>query len=349
VSDGHGNDHGPATITDVARRAHVSITTVSHVFSGKRSVAEGTRRRVLDAAQALRYRPAVAARGLATGRAMALGLQFPMEGESLLLNPFFPALLEGVSAAAVRAGYTFVLLPSRRSGAFPLEMLLDSQGLDAAIIVDPVAGNDVVPVLRKAGLPIVTLGGKLPKGSAPWVDNDHATAIRDVAAHLTERGYGHPALISVAEGPFSYTTEIERAFRELAPPDTHPPVLRAEDTSERAGYTAAIKLLAGRSRPDAIIAAVDRQAIGVLAAVREMGLRVPEDVGVVGEGDTFLARNSTPPLTTVDAQTALLGAAAIDLVRCILDGRRGEPAAQPESVIVPARLVVRESTARRPL
>jgi DNA-binding LacI/PurR family transcriptional regulator len=202
-------------------------------------------------------------------------------------------------------------------------------------------------VLRKAGLPIVTLGGKLPRGAALSVDNDHAAAMRDVVAHLRERGYRQLALVSLAEGPFSYASDIERAFRAETASGTHAVVVRAEDTSERAGYTAAIKILAGRNRPDAIIAAVDRQALGVLAAVREIGLRVPEDVGVVGEGDTFLARNSNPPLTTVDAQTAVLGAAAIDLVRRILDADGARPEAAPESVIVPARLVIRESTAGR--
>ncbi len=345
MADTHAGERGPSTITDVARRARVSITTVSHVFSGKRSVAEGTRSRVLDAARELRYRPAVAARGLATGRAMALGLQFPTEGEHLLLNPFFPALLESLSAAAIRASFTFVLLPSRRSGSFPLDLLLDAQGLDAAIIVDPTAGNDVIPVLRKAGLPLVTVGGKLGRGVAPSVDNDHTIAIHDVVTHLLDRGYTHPALISLSEDRFSYVAEIEHAFREAVGGGSRPAIVRAEDTSERAGYAAAITLLAGRSRPDAIVAAVDRQAVGVLAAVREMGLRVPEDIGVVGEGDTFLSRSSDPPLTTVDAQTATLGAAAIDLVRRLLDYQRDGGAEPPESVVVPAMLIVRESTA----
>ena len=120
---------GPTTIADVAKLARVSITTVSHVLSGKRPVAEATRRRVLEATQELNYRPAMTARGLATGRAMALGLQFPFEGEQLLLNPYFPAVLESLSAAAIEAGFTFVLLPARRSEAFPLDILLESQQL----------------------------------------------------------------------------------------------------------------------------------------------------------------------------------------------------------------------------
>ncbi len=325
----------------------MSITTVSHVFSGKRPVADGTRRRVLEAARALRYHPAVAARGLATGRAMALGLQFPMEGEQLLLNPYFPALIESLSAAAIQAGFTFILLPARRSDSFPLDLLLEAQALDAAIVVDPTAGNDVVPALRQAGLPVVTLGRELGRGKALSVDNDHAAAIREVVGHLHERGYHHHALVSLARGRFSYIADVERGFREASVNDSRPVIERAEDTSERAGYAAAIALLGRRSRPDAIIAAVDRQAVGVLAAARELGLRVPEDIGVVGEGDTFLSRTSIPPLTSIDAQSTMLGAAAIDLVRRLLDSDRSVIGAPLTDVIVPARLVVRESTGGR--
>ena len=126
-----------ARIADVAKAARVSITTVSHVLSGKRPVSSETREAVLRAAKRLQYRPTVAARGLATGRTMAIGLQFPMEGEHLILNLYFPTLLGALSDEATQHGYSFVLLPARRSPEFPLESLLDTQRLDAAILVDP--------------------------------------------------------------------------------------------------------------------------------------------------------------------------------------------------------------------
>jgi DNA-binding LacI/PurR family transcriptional regulator len=338
----------PARIADVAREARVSITTVSHVLSGKRPVAARTRQAVLDAARRLAYRPTVAARGLATGRTMALGLQFPMEGEHLLLNPYFPALLGSLSAAATHEGYSFVLLPAHRSSDFPLESLLDMQRLDAAILVDPTSTNDVLPLLRRYDVPVVTVGRYLGRQRTHWVDNDHATAILGVLDHLSTQGYRRPALVSLGHERYSYIADIEASYRaRMEETGIEPLVARAEDLTERAGYDAAVSLLTRAGRPDAIIAAVDRQAIGVLGAAEELGISVPDELGIVGEGDTVLSRNAHPPLTTIDPRAAELGAQAIAVVRRILDDTNGEP--DPDgllNVIVKTGLIARQSTAR---
>ena len=335
----------PARIADVAREARVSITTVSHVLSGKRPVAAQTRSAVLEAARHLAYRPTVAARGLATGRTMALGLQFPMEGEHLLLNPYFPALLGSLSAAATQDGYSFVLLPAHRSSEFPLESLLDMQRLDAAILVDPSSTNDVLPLLRRYDVPVVTVGRYLGRLRTHWVDNDSGAAILLVLDHLAAQGYRRPALISLGHERYSYIADIEASYRaRLESSGIEPLVVRAEDLSERAGYDAAVTLLTRTAPPDAIIAAVDRQAIGVLGAAEELGISVPDELGIVGEGDTVLSRNAHPPLTTIDPRASELGAQAIAVVRRILDGPRGPD--RPVNIVVKTGLLIRESTTR---
>ena len=300
---------------------------------------------MLEAAQRLAYRPTVAARGLATGRTMALGLQFPMEGEHLLFNPYFPLLLGSLSAAATHDGYSFVLLPAHRSSEFPLESLLETQRLDAAILVDPSGSNDLLPLLRRYGVPVVTVGRYLGRAQTHWVDNDHAVAIGGVLGHLAEQGYRRPALISLGHERFSYIADIEASHRARQEAEgAEPLVIRAEDLSERAGYDAAVTLLTRADRPDAIIAAVDRQAIGVLGAAEELGISVPDELGIVGEGDTVLARNAHPPLTTIDPRAAELGAQAIAVVRRILDD--GSRPTRPINLTVRTRLVARASTAR---
>jgi DNA-binding LacI/PurR family transcriptional regulator len=335
----------PARIADVAREARVSITTVSHVLSGKRPVAAQTRQAVLEAARHLAYRPTVAARGLATGRTMALGLQFPMEGEHLLLNPYFPALLGSLSAAATQDGYSFVLLPAHRSSEFPLESLLDMQRLDAAILVDPSSTNDVLPLLRRYDVPVVTVGRYLGRLRTHWVDNDSGAAILLVLDHLAAQGYRRPALISLGHERYSYIADIEASYRaRLESSGIEPLVVRAEDLSERAGYDAAVTLLTRTAPPDAIIAAVDRQAIGVLGAAEELGISVPDELGIVGEGDTVLSRNAHPPLTTIDPRASELGAQAIAVVQRILDGPPGPD--RPVNIVVKTGLLIRESTTR---
>jgi DNA-binding LacI/PurR family transcriptional regulator len=335
-----------ARIADVARAARVSITTVSHVLSGKRPVSAETREAVLEAAKRLHYRPTVAARGLATGRTMAIGLQFPMEGEHLILNPYFPTLLGALSAEATQHGYSFVLLPARLSHEFPLEPLLDTQRLDAAILVDPSSSNDVLPLLRSYSVPVVTVGRYLGRTKTHWVDNDHQVAIGHVLDHLAERGYRRPALMSLSSDGFSYIKDIEDAYRQkLVAAGMAPIVTRATDLTERSGYDAAVRLLTRRDRPDAIVAAVDRQAIGVLGAAEEMGIAVPEELGVVGEGDTVLAQNAHPTLTSVDPRAAYLGRAAFSLLQRVLELTPDHAHLLTETV--PGELIVRASTAGR--
>lgn len=335
----------PARIGDVAREARVSITTVSHVLSGKRPVSATTRHAVLEAANRLQYHPTVAARGLATGRTMAVGLQFPMEGEHLILNPYFPTLLGALSAEATRYGYSFVLLPAHRETDFPLETLLDTQRLDAAIIVDPSSANDVLPLLRRYGVPVITVGRSLGRLRTHWVDNDNREAMKRVVDHLTERGYDRPALLSLGRERFSYIADIEEGYRDASTQRGFPRIVaRAEDLTERAGYDAAVTLLTRRARPDAIIAAVDRQAIGVLGAAKDLGVSVPDELGVVGEGDTVLARNAHPSLTSVDPRAAELGRAAFGLLVRLLG--ETNPSSDPLTQIIRSALVERASTDR---
>jgi DNA-binding LacI/PurR family transcriptional regulator len=274
---------------------------------------------------------------------MAIGLQFPMEGEHLILNPYFPRLLVALSAEATQHGYSFVLLPAHRSAEFPLEPLLDTQRLDAAILVDPSSTNDVLPLLRRYRVPLVTVGRHLGRGRTHWVDNDTEATMGLVLDHLAQQGFTRPALISLGSERYSYIADLEDGFRSrLAATEQAARIVRAPDLTERAGYDAAITLLARRDRPDAIIAAVDRQAIGVLAAAEELGIDVPGSLGVVGEGDTVLAGNAHPPLSSVDPRPAELGRAAFGLVQRVLDGTDGDFLTE----VVPCVLVTRESSVR---
>jgi DNA-binding LacI/PurR family transcriptional regulator len=322
------------SIYEVARAAGVSITTVSHVFSGKRPVADDTRRRVLDAARSLDYKPHPVAQGLARGHTMTIGLHFPFEGDSFVLNPYFPELLEGLSAAAAEAGYGFLLVPrpkTRRRRAV-------QNGLDGIIVADPMADDAYVRALVHEDVPVVTTGRYLGSNPPPWIDNDHRAGIYKTLDHLAAQGYRRPALLSI-EGKFSYIEDIEGAFRDY---DASLPIVRAADLSEEQAHGLAIKLLESTHAPDAIVAAVDRQAVGVLRAARDLGVRVPEELGVSGEGDTVLARHSHPALTSVRVGARRLGQHAVEVLLQLLNGVQ-----QVESRVLPADLVVRESTLRR--
>jgi LacI family transcriptional regulator len=331
-----------ASIDEVAHEAGVSITTVSHVFSGKRPVAPETRRRVLNAAERLDYRPHRAARGLATGRAMTIGLHFPFGVESFVHDPYFPELLEGLSAAAAEAGYGFLLIPSAHGGRFPLKLALTKGRFDGVIAANPASDSPLIPMLLRRGIPLVTIGRYLGPTQVPWVDNDYRGGIAQILAHLEEQGYQRPAMISF-KSTFSCDQDMEESFeKEVRARGGEVSIVRADDLSDERSFVLALRLLSQPQPPDAIVASTDRLAIGVLRAAGQLGLRVPRDLAVTGVDDSVFARRAHPQLTSIRNWPHLLGAAAVESLLAIL-----EHAKVPENRILPADLVARASTRRR--
>lgn len=326
-----------ATIRDVAREAGVSVTTVSHVFSGRRRVAEETGRRVREVAERLGYRPDAAARSLATGRSTTVGLYFQMSGEALLLNPLFSALLSGFSAEAAELGFTFMLLPES-----PEASPTGWKDLAGVVIVDPTPDNAWIPVLAREGVRVVTIGRYLGGIDLSWVDNEHRAGIADAVDHLVDQGYRNLVLLSVWER-LSYIADIEQAFTEaVAGLDVEGRLVHADDFSDRAARRVTADLLSSPDPPDAVVAAIDHMAIGVLQAAEELGVAVPAELGVVGGSDTVLARHARPPLTSVRVFPEELAREALRLV----NGFWHEAEAPDRQVLLPAKLVVRESTLR---
>lgn len=326
-------------IHDVAREAGVSITTVSHVFSGKRRVAPATEERVRAVAERLGYLPRGVARGLATGRSMTLAIAFPFEDNSLVLDPYFSRLLEGFSGAAAEGGYGFLLVPASPSRSeFPLHQLLVEGRFDGAIVADPAESDDLIPILQRHGVPVVTTGRYGEGGSVPWVDNDNRGGMSDLLHHLRVQGYERPALISMS-GELSFARDIEAEFRDHLGDGAL--VVRTDEVTEEAGYISAIELLDVESPPDAIVTSSDRQALGALRAANELDIVVPDELGIAGAGDT-LAEHAHPPITSIRVQARELGEAAIRWLLALIDG--GEPPAEP---VLPTSIAERDSTRRR--
>lgn len=332
-----------AGINDVARKAGVSPTTVSHVFSGKRPVAPATKLRVLKAARALDYSPDSAARGLATGRSMTIGLVLPTSDDPAVLNPAWLKVLEGLSSAASSAGYGFLIASAH--DARPPRTRGDERvrpAFDGMIVLDPVGRSRLIPQLVRAGTPVVTVGRYLGPVSVPWVDADNVAGIHQVLRHLRDEGFERPALLSVDAG-ISYIEDIEVTFTDaMAGQGRDPIIVRAADLSEVEAYDKAIQLLsAWPDDLDAIISASDRQATGVLRAARELGVRVPDDLAIAGQGDTVISRNTRPTLTSIRIRPRDLGAAAVDMLLEMVSGRA------VSNVKIPVDLAIRESTRGR--
>ena len=333
-----------ARLADIAAQAGVSEATVSRVLNGKPGVAAQTRQAVLTALDVLGYeRPS----RLKQHSAGLVGLIVPE-----LDNPIFPAFAQVIESALARHGYTPVLCTQTPGGVHEddyTQMLLERgvsgivfiSGLHADTSADPARYK----ALRQRGLPIVFVNGYTEGVDAPFISNDDVASMELAVTHLVALGHTR---IGLALGPRRFVPVLRKIsgfrdalYRNLDIDDVEPWVECSLFTVE--GGSAATERLLDRGAT-AVICGSDLMALGAVRAVRGRGLRVPDDVSVVGYDDSMLVAFTDPPLTTVRQSVLAMGTAA---VRALLDEISGLPAPRAEYVFRP-ELVVRGSTGAAP-
>jgi LacI family transcriptional regulator len=327
-----------ANIKDVARQARVSVATVSRVFNHTSVVSEATRTRVLRIAARLNYWPHGAARSLITNRTHAIGVLLPD-----LFGEFFSEIIHGIDHTARKAGYHLLVSSSHAdSGEMVAAMRVMRGRIDGLIVMAPEGdGHDVIQAAG-ADCPLVVID------SGPGAPGMHSLSIanhdgaRSVVSHLLQLGHRRIAMVC---GPPRNLDAVERreGFRQAlreARVRTDPELEVPGDFSETSGYDAVAALLALTPRPSAVFAANDYMAIGVMGALSDAGLRVPQDMAVVGFDDIVMARYLNPPLTTVHVDAYRLGTRAAELIMDT-SGASGENTAVHE--VLPTTLVIRGS------
>ncbi|WP_250534849.1 LacI family DNA-binding transcriptional regulator [Caballeronia sp. AZ10_KS36] len=327
------------SIADVARRAGVSVATVSRVLNSHSNVREATREKVREAVAASGYRVNELARNLRTAESRLLLTMVPDFG-----NPFYAAIVRGIDTVARQNGYFMLLCDT---GADPLRErsyfdLLRGRRADGAICLDPAAVQKAL-VEQASTLPWVACCEFDPAARVPYVGIDNHLAAGDVVRYLLHKGHERIALINSGEG-YLYGRQRLAGYRDAlqAAGIVANPAWQVElySLDYDAGERAARQLASlGRDRPTAIFAVSDTLAIGVLNGLRGAGLRVPEDVAVVGFDDIAVAAHAVPPLTTVAQPMRALGETAAEL----LLKRLRDPRADVPGVLLPHRLIQRRS------
>ncbi|MCX5108126.1 LacI family transcriptional regulator [Streptomyces sp. NBC_00378] len=324
------------SIKDVAAQAGVSVATVSRVLNSHPSVSPDARTRVLAAVDALGYRPNAVARSLRTDQTRTLGLVI-----SDVLNPYFTELARFVEEEARALGYSVIIGNADERPELQdhhVRTLLDRR-IDG-LLVSPADGDSpLMADVARAGTPMVFVDRWMPGVDVPVVRADGRHAIRDLVAHLYALGRRRLAIIA---GPAATTTGDERveAFREalraheLGLPEVY---IGQGDFQADSGRRVTEGFLALPEPPEIVFAADNLMALGALDAIRAAGLRVPQDIGLAAFDDIPWFVHTDPPITAIAQPTGELGRAAVRALVDIVEGR------SPQSVTLPARLVVRRS------
>ncbi|TDD83048.1 LacI family transcriptional regulator [Actinomadura darangshiensis] len=327
-----GNGGGRPTIRNVAALAGVSVATVSRVFAGSAGVSAELTRRVHAAADELGYRPHVVAQSLASGRSNIVGMLVPN-----LANPHFYTLIKQVLHDAGRDGYQVLVADSDESPAAERDLGLSLlERADGLVLCAPRSAPGVLRELVGRGRPVLVMDRKLDDPVVSTVVMDAHGAMRELVQHLVDLGHEH---VTYLHGPARSWQEQERwrALRGYRRRGLRVSEVPAGATVE-AGHRVAGQVL--ETGCTAVVAHNDLSAIGLMAALDERGLRIPDDMSVTGYDDIPFGRFMSPSLTTVHTSQEEAASAAWQAMRGLLEG--GRPGAR---TVVASEPVFRRSTA----
>jgi LacI family transcriptional regulator len=336
------------TIRELARLSGVSVGTVSRALNGYADVRSETRERIMRLAQELDYTPAAAARSLVTQRSHVIGVFLETgEGHPDLQHPFFHEVLGGLKQSVGAQGFDLLLFASERpgNGYGPHSYLKRTRhhAVDGVALIGLDPEDQEVRRLVRAEVPCVGIDMDLEGPNTEVVMSDNVSGAEAAVRHL--HGLGHRRIATIT-GMLESRPGIDRLRGYRAAAQALGLAYRDEyvaygDFYAESGREATERLLALPDPPTAIFAAADLMAIGAIRAAAEVGLRVPEDLSVVGFDDIQLAPHVNPPLTTVRQDKLGLGGAAGDALVARIAGDAGRASLRR----LPVELVVRGSTA----
>lgn len=330
----------PVTIRDVARKAGVGVGTVSRVLNDNPQVSEATRQKVASVIQELDFHPSEVARRLSRGRSLAIGVIAPF-----FTRPAFVGRLEGIQAVLAQSEYDLILynVETPEQSAKLLQSIPREGRVDGLIVVTLRPSDDDVERFNRSGVPVVLVDSDHPDLSSVVIDD--VSGGRQATQHLVDLGHRRIAYISdYLESPFGFQASSRRqaGYRAvliengLVPDqDYH----RQGEHGRHPAYRMAEELLNLDEPPTAIFAASDTQALGVLEAIDALGLRVPDDISVVGYDDIEIA--AYLGLTTMHQPMYHSGEEGIN---ALLQSLTNGPSTAPLLTTLPVHLVERETT-----
>ena len=324
------------TVRDVARRAKVSISTVSRVLNDSAHVNLDKRRRVMEAVEELGYIPNPAARNLVRRETGAIGALLPH-----ITGEFFAELLAGLDVAAQRHSKPLVVSASHRHASeFSQALQILQRRVDGLLIMATELEAEAVLEMARPGIPIVFLNTCSKSADLHSFEFDNYGGVNAMTRHVME--LGHDRLAFVGGPDQAHDAQARRqGFRQALSDRTNALEITG-DFSAKAGYEAAVRILKDAPQTTAIVAANDLSALGALRALHERGIDVPRDVILTGFDDIPSAKFSMPSLTTVHVPIRELTVRAVSHLAGMIQGEQA-----PVSLMEPLSVVMRESTAAK--
>ncbi|MGA7522105.1 MAG: LacI family DNA-binding transcriptional regulator [Acidobacteriaceae bacterium] len=335
----------PVRMKDIAKDVGVSIVTVSKVLRNHPDIAEETRARILKRVKELDYQPNVLARSLVTGRSYLIGLVVPD-----LLHPFFVEVAEGLSTAVRAQGYFLIVASSQEDPELEAKEILQlvARRLDALVVASTANSTESFERMNRMEQPFVLIDREFSGFPANFVGSDDEAAGRLATQHLIDQGcltIAHIRGRNNSTGTLRFEGYRQTLLRNRLPYAENLVIARStvDVDSTHHGYEAMRLLLKRKPRPDSVFCYNDPLAIGAMNAILDAGLRIPEDIALVGCGNLHFDGSLRVPLSSIDHQSRVLGERAGAILLNIFSAK-ARP--QPVSVILNPALVVRASSAK---
>ena len=337
----------PVRMKDIARDLGLSTVTISKVLRGHSDIGEETRKRVLKRMEEMNYQPNFAARALITGRTWTLGVVVPD-----LLHPFFAQVAKALSAGVREQGYSLMITSSEDDPVLErreIEQLL-ARRVDALIIASTQWTVESFRRIEERGTPYILIDRQFAGLAANFVGVDDEAVGMLGTGHLIQQGcrrivHIRGPEVSTAQGRLA---GFRRALAEHGLPPLPGQIVSAgasgDDRGDPGGYEAAKQLIESGQRPDGIFCYNDPIALGVMRAILDAGLRIPEDIAVVGCGNLLYSDFLRVPLTSIDQDSAAIGRHAAELALVLVSA---EATLRPSVKLVSPRLIARASSLRR--
>jgi len=329
---------------DIANDLGVSVVTVSKVLRNHSDISPETRQRVLKRIKELNYQPNLAARALVTGRTHLIGLVVPD-----LVHQFFAQVAKGISRVLRKHGYGLIISSSEEKAELEREEIgqLLARRIDALIIASTQSTPDSFRQIDEHKVPYLLLDRRFSGVPANFVGIDDRKAGALATSHLIESGCRRIAYV----GGKHVSTAVDRLNGFRSAMAEHKLSIRpgyvvcrshSDDAADVTGYKAMQALLRLKPRPDGVFCYNDPVATGVMQAIIDAGLRIPEDISLIGCGNVRYAAALRVPLSSIDQDSELLGERAAKIALALIAGDDG----RPKAILLEPRLIVRESSRR---